>query len=122
MPRQDITISRTARAAADELSMCCVSGLREPIARKEAEKLARLLKAVADPVRLQLLSIIRSSPVGEVCVCDLIEPVGLSQPTVSHHLKILTEAGVLRREQRGTWAWFAVNPDRLRDIQVLFGD
>ena len=83
--------------------------------------MAQLLKAVSDPVRLQLVSIIASSPNGEVCACDLTAPVGLSQPTVSHHLKVLTQAGILEREQRGTWAWFSVNGDRLSTIAQLFG-
>jgi len=107
---------------AEAVSACCASGLSQPIARADAEVLAALLKAVADPVRLQLVSIIKSSPTGEACVCDLTEPVGLSQPTVSHHLKILTKAGLLHREQRGTWAWFTINPQRMHDIQQLFSD
>jgi ArsR family transcriptional regulator len=95
--------------------------LASPISRDDAEALAQLLKAVSDPVRLQLVSIIASSPNGEACACDLTEPVGVSQPTVSHHLKVLTQAGILTREQRGTWAWFSVNPDRLNAISQLFG-
>lgn len=101
-----------------DVSDCCSSGLGEPLARPEAEALARILKATADPARLQLLSLIASS--GEACACDLYEPVGLSQPTVSHHLKVLTEAGLIEREQRGTWAWFRVNPERMRDVSHLF--
>ena len=81
---------------------------------------ALLLKAVADPVRLQLLSLIRASPSGEACVCHLTGPVGLSQPTVSHHLKVLVAAGLLEREKRGVWAWFRVIPDRLTDIAAIF--
>jgi len=92
------------------------TGLSAPLSRDDADTLATLLKAVSDPTRLQLLSIIRSSPGKEACVCDLTEPVGLSQPTVSHHLKILTDAGILRREQRGTWAWYAINQERLNQI------
>jgi ArsR family transcriptional regulator, arsenate/arsenite/antimonite-responsive transcriptional repressor len=88
--------------------------------RGTAEALAALLKAVADPARLQLLALIRSAPTGEACACDLIEPVGLSQPTVSHHLKVLTEAGLLTRERRGTWAWYAVVPERLEQLAAVF--
>ena len=91
-----------------------------PLSRDDAEALAHVLKAVADPVRLQLLSIIASNPNGEACACDLNEPVGLSQPTVSHHLRVLTQAGILQREQRGTWAWFSLNPERLKAISSLF--
>lgn len=98
---------------------CCPSGLTTPMDRATAEGLARLLKAVADPARLQLLALIKSSPSGESCVCDLTVPLALSQPTVSHHLRILTDAGLLRREGRGTWAWYSVNEDRLRELSDL---
>ncbi|HCU48563.1 MAG TPA: transcriptional regulator, partial [Micromonosporaceae bacterium] len=73
----------------------------EPIERADAERLAGVLKALADPARLRLLSLIQSAPEGEACVCDLTAPLGLSQPTVSHHLRILTEAGLLNRDKRG---------------------
>ncbi len=102
----------------EDISSCCAGGLCEPITRKDAERLAVVLKAVADPARLQLLSLVKSC--GEACACDLNESVGLSQPTVSHHLKILTEAGLLHREQRGTWAWFRVDEERLKSLSELF--
>mgnify|MGYP001157885808 CR=1 FL=1 len=89
--------------------------------RSAAEAGAALLKAVADPARLQLLSLIRSSEGGEACVCDLTAPIGLSQPTVSHHLKVLTDAGILERDKRGTWAWFRIVPERLAEIASLLG-
>ncbi|MDO9485551.1 MAG: metalloregulator ArsR/SmtB family transcription factor [Actinomycetota bacterium] len=95
---------------------CCDPGLSAPMSRADADGLAQLLKAVSDPTRLQLLSIIRSRPDNQACVCDLTGPVGLSQPTVSHHLKVLTDAGILQREQRGTWAWFSINDSRLQQI------
>ena len=101
-----------------DLRACCPDGLAAPLERADAEVLARALKAVADPARLQLLALIRTA--GEACACDLTEPVGLSQPTVSHHLKVLTEAGLVRREQRGQWAWFSVDADRLADLGALF--
>jgi ArsR family transcriptional regulator len=99
---------------------CCPSGLTEPIDRDSAEALAALLKAVADPARLQLLALIRAAEGGEACACDLTEPLGLSQPTVSHHLKVLTDAGLITRERRGTWAWFSVVPERLAEIAAVF--
>ena len=105
------TLSTRPRAVS-----ACGSVTPAPMPRDEAERHATLLKAVADPVRLQLLSIIRASENREACVCDMTEAVGLSQPTVSHHLKIMTEAGLLRRERRGTWAWFSLVPERLSDI------
>lgn len=104
----------------DDISTCCASGLAEPMPRRTAERLVPVLKAVADPVRLQLLSLIKSA--GEVCACDLYEPVALSQPTVSHHLKVLTEAGLIDREQRGTWAWFSINHERMGDLVSLFSE
>lgn len=101
-----------------DISACCADGLTAPLGRDEAEQLASLLKAVADPARLRLLSLIAAS--GEACACELTEPIGLSQPTVSHHLKVLTEAGLVRREQRGQWAWFRVEQQRLADLSRLF--
>jgi ArsR family transcriptional regulator len=92
---------------------CCAPLVRETITADEAERFARRLKALADPVRLRLVSIVAASAGQEACVCDLIEPVGLSQPTVSHHLKILTEAGFLSRSKRGTWAYYRLVPGAL---------
>lgn len=99
---------------------CCPTGLSQPLDRDTADDLARLLKAVADPARLQLLALITSSPNQEACACDLQGPLDLSQPTVSHHLKILTAAGLVRRDQRGTWAWFTVVPERLAELAAVF--
>lgn len=98
---------------------CCTRGESEPLSRRNAEELALLLKAVADPTRLQLISLIGASANSEACVCDLAEALGLSQPTISHHLRVLSTAGVLSREQRGTWAWFRLNSERLREISDL---
>ena len=92
---------------------CCAPLVREPLAAEEARDLATMFKALADPARLRLLSIIASHQGGEACVCDLTEPVDLSQPTVSHHLKILTDAGLLTRDKRGKWAYYAVAPQAL---------
>lgn len=98
----------------------CGGALMAPLSRERAEELAGLLKAVSDPVRLQLLSLIVSASPQEACVCDLTAVVGLSQPTVSHHLKVLAEAGLLSRERRGSWAWFAIVPERLDEIASIF--
>jgi ArsR family transcriptional regulator len=100
---------------------CCPAGLSEPMDRGTADALAQLLKAVADPARLQLLSLILTSSEGELCVCDMTEPLGLSQPTVSHHLKVLAAAGLVVREQRGTWAWFSLVPERIAELAAVFG-
>lgn len=109
------TLTTTPQTVTGSESQCGASA-PAPIPRDEAERRATLLKAVADPARLQLLSIVGASEAGEACVCDMAEAVGLSQPTVSHHLKVLVEAGVLTRERRGTWAWYTLVPDQLTEI------
>jgi ArsR family transcriptional regulator len=91
----------------------------EPIERADAERLAGVLKAFADPARLRLLSLIQSAPGGEASVSDLTAPLGLSQPTVSHHLRILTEAGLLEREKRGVWAYYRLVPSAISAIADL---
>jgi ArsR family transcriptional regulator len=91
----------------------------EPIDREDAQRLANVLKALADPARLRLLSLIQSSPEGEACVCDLTAPLGLSQPTVSHHLRILTEAGLLNRDKRGVWAYYSLVPSAIATVAEL---
>jgi ArsR family transcriptional regulator, arsenate/arsenite/antimonite-responsive transcriptional repressor len=96
---------------------CCpaLSG-DAPLGRDDAEQLSRTLKAIADPARLQVLSFLRSRPNGEACACDLVAPLGLAQPTVSHHLKVLYQAGVLEREKRATWVYYRLPGDRLPSI------
>ena len=86
---------------------------------QEAEGLAAALRAIADPARLRIISLIQAQPDGEACVCHLIEPLGLTQPTISHHLKVLREAGLVEREQRGSWAFFRLVPDQLRSLREL---
>lgn len=102
------------------ISNCAPSGLAASLARSQAEQLASLLKAVADPTRLQLIAFINASSKSESCVCDLTEALDLSQPTISHHLRILTEAGLITREKRGTWVWYSVNQDRWDELSNLF--
>lgn len=97
-------------------SPCCVPSPTGVMTQEAAESLARSLKAIADPTRLRLISLVASHDGQEACVCDLTEPVGLSQPTVSHHLKILVDAGILSREQRGRWAYYRLVPDALDTI------
>ncbi|MDR0432069.1 MAG: metalloregulator ArsR/SmtB family transcription factor [Bifidobacteriaceae bacterium] len=80
---------------------------------EDARRLARMFKALGDPTRVRLLSMIAAQSDGEACVCELTEPVGLSQPTVSHHMKQLVDAGLVTREQRGKWAYYAIVPDTL---------
>lgn len=97
----------------ETIDTCCAPVLEEALTPEAAEELAGAFKVLADPVRLRLLSLIASAPEGEMCACDLTEPVGRSQPTVSHHLSLLTSAGLLEREQRGKWAWYRVVPERV---------
>lgn len=105
--------------AEPEAMVCCAPLTRETIDAEQAELLARKLKALADPTRLRLVSIVAASEGQEACVCDLIEPVGLSQPTVSHHLRILMEAGFLTRSKRGTWAYYKLVPGELGGLSQL---
>ena len=101
------------------IAACCAPLSEEPLAAEDADQLAAALRVIADPARLRLLSLIQAQADGEACVCHLQEPLGLSQPTVSHHLKVLVEAGLLEREQRGRWAYFRVVPDQLRALTDL---
>jgi ArsR family transcriptional regulator len=97
----------------------CPPLLQAPLDPRDADRLAGILKAIAEPSRLRLLSLIQSQPGHEACVCHLTEPLGLSQPTVSHHLKVLLEVGLVEREQRGNWAYFHVAPEQLRALREL---
>jgi ArsR family transcriptional regulator, arsenate/arsenite/antimonite-responsive transcriptional repressor len=103
------------RKIADLTDCCPVLG--EPLDGEEAERLAGAMRVLADPARIRLLSLIASGPDGEACVCNLVEPLGLGQPTVSHHLKVLHQAGLLDRERRGRWVYYRVRPERLEPIR-----
>jgi ArsR family transcriptional regulator len=98
---------------------CCGSVAGDALTDEQATELAAALKVLADPVRLRLVSIIATSPTGEVCACDLPDSLERSQPTVSHHLSLLVTAGVLEREQRGKWAWFRLRYERLDEIGAV---
>jgi ArsR family transcriptional regulator len=102
-----------------DAAACCEPLTRRTLNAAQAAGLARSLKALADPTRLRLISIVAASEGQEACACDLTAPVGLSQPTVSHHLKVLTDAGFLSRTQRGTWAHFALVPGALDCVARL---
>jgi ArsR family transcriptional regulator len=101
------------------LAASCPPLLAGRLGPEDAESLAGALKVIADPARLRLLSLIQAQPAGEACVCHLTEPLGLSQPTVSHHLKVLLNAGLVEREQRGSWAYFRIVPDQLSALREL---
>jgi ArsR family transcriptional regulator len=114
----------TITTPSDRVSLPVLDGCCSPVARQvipavDAELMAGRLKAIADPTRLRLVSLVAAGQDQEACVCELIEPVGLSQPTVSHHLKILVEANILVREQRGKWAYYRLVPDTLADLSRL---
>ena len=112
--------SRNATLALDTVA-CCSPVSTEPLDDGQAEVLAKSFAALADPVRLKLLSFIASSEYEEVCACDLLEPSGRSQPTVSHHMKILVDAGLVTREKRGLWVWYRPVPERLDALRAVLG-
>jgi len=102
-----------------DTAACCAPLAREPLGQEHAADLARSLKALADPARLRLISIIAASEGQEACVCDLTEPLDVGQPTVSHHLKVLADAGFVTRSKRGTWAYYALVPGALDSVARL---
>ncbi|MGH3314361.1 MAG: ArsR/SmtB family transcription factor [Streptomyces sp.] len=103
-----------------EVAPCCPPLTERPFTAEEAERTAAMFKALGDPVRLRLFSLVASYPAGEACVCD-ISDVGVSQPTVSHHLKKLREAGLLVSERRGTWVYYRVEPSVLAAMGRILG-
>jgi ArsR family transcriptional regulator len=98
---------------------CCAPVTAGVLDESDAEELAAAFKALADPARLRLLSMVAAAEAGEACACDLVGPVERSQPTVSHHLSILVDAGLLVREKRGRWAWYRVVPEQLQALQAV---
>jgi ArsR family transcriptional regulator, arsenate/arsenite/antimonite-responsive transcriptional repressor len=100
-------------------SAACCPLLREPLSANQAADLAHILKALADPTRLRLVSMVAAHEGGEACVCDLTHPLGLTQPTISHHLKILMDAGIFTRQKRGKWAYYALVPAALEALSAV---
>ncbi len=98
---------------------CCTPVTTAPLSAEDADQLARTLRAIAEPTRLRLLSLIAAHDKSEACVCDLTEPVGVSQPTVSHHLKVLVDAGLLVREKRGVWSYYILIPEALGALAIV---
>lgn len=103
----------TATAALPLTQACCVPLMDAPLGEADAQKMAQVFKALGDPARLRVLSLIAAQPSQEACNCELIEPLGLSQPTVSHHLKVLHDAGLLARERRGQWIYYRIVPEQM---------
>jgi len=100
---------------------CCPSLLESPMTDAEAAETAAAFGALADPVRLRLLGLLAAADDGEVCACALVEPLERSQPTVSHHLKVLAEAGLVTSEKRGRWVWYQVDRNRLAELRKVLG-
>ena len=105
----------------DDVAACCPPLSQEPLTAEQAQQVAPLLKALADPVRLRLMSLVASHPGGEACVCDLTGAFDLSQPTVSHHLKVLHDTGLLDREKRGVWVYYRARTGALASLATLIG-
>ena len=101
-----------------EVIDCCAPLAASPLSEEEAEATAKLFKALGDPARVRLVNLLATAD-GPVCMCDLIEPVGLAQPTVSHHMRKLLDAGLVEREQRGKWAHFSLNRDAVLKLAVV---
>ena len=134
MPKSDLLLSPSQAAAccepgsqvllatgqADPVA-CCAPLSRGALSPDQAEQVAPLLKALADPVRLRLISLVASHPGGEACVCDLAGAFQLSQPTISHHLKVLHESGLLDREKRGVWVYYRARAQALASLGALIG-
>ncbi len=113
-------MAKTATIPQDaETDLCCSSVIEAPLSEAEAVELARVLAALADPVRLRLFSLVAAQ--AEVCSCELEGPLAKSQPTISHHTRVLSEAGLLVGEKRGRWMWWRVDPDRLAVVRQALG-
>jgi ArsR family transcriptional regulator len=112
--------SQLLLTAADPVA-CCPPLSAEPLSAEQAQLIAPMLKALADPVRLRLMSLIASHPGGEACVCDLTGAFDLSQPTISHHLKVLHDAGLLNRDKRGVWVYYRARAGALAGLGTLIG-
>jgi ArsR family transcriptional regulator len=111
-------MARRPVATLAEPALCCPPIGAAPLGETDAAELARSFAALADPARLRILSLLASAADGEVCVCDLVDPIGRSQPTVSHHLKVLSEAGLIVGDKRGRWVWYRTVPDRLARLRA----
>jgi len=115
------TVSLMATNAAVDPIACCSPVRTDVLDEDQATMLAHSFAALSDPIRLRLLSYIAAADTDEVCACDLVEPSGRSQPTVSHHMKILVDAGLIEREKRGLWVWYRLVPSRLDALRTVLG-
>jgi len=117
MPADLELAPKTKRAAGEP---CCEPVARPDIGRAKAERMATVAKALGDPIRMQIVDVLRRHA-GRVCVCELVPLFDLSQPTVSHHLKVLRDAGIVGSERQGLWAYYYVNPDALEEVSTWLG-
>ena len=118
---KSLTLTPVGQLSPSQAVACCSPLLKEPLSADAAEDIAPVLKALGDPVRLRLLSLIAACDGQEACVCDLNDAFDLSQPTISHHLKVLHDVGLLDRTKRGVWVYYAVKSGALRDLAGLLG-
>jgi ArsR family transcriptional regulator, arsenate/arsenite/antimonite-responsive transcriptional repressor len=122
MAKRATTVERQAAKGVSSIEeppeICCPSVLTAPLDDARALELAKGFAALADPARLRVISILSAAEGGEVCVCDLVEPLGKSQPTVSHHLKVLGDTGLVVGDRRGKWVWYSLVPERLADLRA----
>ena len=109
---------RSTAIEVEPSAACCPSVLDAPLDAEDAAELAKGFAALSDPARLRVLSILADADEGEVCVCDLVAPLGKSQPTVSHHLKVLSDAGLVTGDRRGKWVWYSLVRERLVELQA----
>lgn len=114
-------MAKTFLPLLDSAEACCSTVTGDALDAEAAERLARSFKALGDPARVRLLSLIAASDAGEACICDLTAPLGLSQPTVSHHMRQLVEAGLVTRQQRGKWAFYTVVDEALEALSLSLG-
>ncbi len=110
-------VTQSPVAEVIETTPCCPSVLTAPLDLADAQQLAQAFAALGDPVRLQILSMLAAAVEGEICVCSFIEPIGKTQGTISHHLKILGDAGLVHGDRRGKWVWYSLDHDRLAAVR-----
>jgi ArsR family transcriptional regulator, arsenate/arsenite/antimonite-responsive transcriptional repressor len=122
LPDNDRITETAVREPLPLAADCRVPLLRAPLSAQQAAGLARTLKAIADPVRLRLVSMVAAHKDGEACVYEITGRLGLTQPTISHHLKVLVDAGILTRDKRGVWAYYAIVPQALQALSTLLAD
>lgn len=120
--RHTVGVTSSRLPLLNDFDACCSPLTDGAIAVEAAEQLARAFKALGDPTRVRLLSLIAAAETGEACICDLTAPVGLSQPTVSHHMRQLVDAGLVTRDQRGKWAYYAVVRESLESLGRALGN